>query len=245
MSIRTIVSEEIRRRLIGAWPVRRTGARAWLAAPALASPRAPVRPGSRWSGRHLLPGHGPQGLLWDGAQHHVEGVVHGGRRRAVRRVQPDDREHQRQHRPVHRHRRTHVRRPAAAGHDVLGQLAGSQRHGLPGDEHRPRSPLPPGQRLHHRSGARQRRHPHDAGADGRRRALGPEPQGLRPLRRDHRQHGRRRRGQRRAQQRHHRSGDDGPGLLRHHRSDRSVLGAGRRRAHGQSPLPGGVQRVRR
>ncbi len=50
-----------------------------------------------------------------------------------------------------------LRRSAAARHDLFAGLARPQRHGLPGHEHRPRARLPPRQRLHHRSGAGQRR----------------------------------------------------------------------------------------
>ena len=42
---------------------------------------------------------------------------------------------QREHGAVRRHRRQDVRRPAAARHDLLGQLAGPQRHGVPGHKH--------------------------------------------------------------------------------------------------------------
>ena len=56
---------------------------------------------------------------------------------------------------------------AAARYDLSGELSRSQRHGLPGDEQRPRARLSPDQRLHHRPGAGQRRRAHEVGPDRR------------------------------------------------------------------------------
>ena len=80
-----------------------------------------------------------QGLRRHGTQHDVQGLVHGGRRRAERRVIPDDRQHQRQVPAVHRHRRQHVHRFAGTGHDVDCVHARRQRHGVPGHDARPRA----------------------------------------------------------------------------------------------------------
>ena len=78
-----------------------------------------------------------QGLPRHRAQHDLEGVVHGRRRRAERRLLPDDRQHERRDAPVRRHRRLHVHRPSDEGHDLDRPGAGQQRHGLPGHEHAP------------------------------------------------------------------------------------------------------------
>ena len=53
----------------------------------------------------------------------LEGLVHGRRRRAQRRLLPDQRQHQQRDAAVRRHRRQHVHRPADARHDLHGRGA--------------------------------------------------------------------------------------------------------------------------
>ncbi len=63
---------------------------------------------------------GPQGLPGDGAQHDVEGLVHGCGRRAQRRVLPDDRQHERRDVALRRHRRFDLHRCSGPRHHVHG-----------------------------------------------------------------------------------------------------------------------------
>ena len=72
--------------------------------------------------------------LGHGSEHGVEGLVHGRRRDAQRRLLPDRRQHQRRDPPVHRHGRHDLHRPPGPRHDVHG--GGRDRHrrdGLQGD----------------------------------------------------------------------------------------------------------------
>ncbi len=85
------------------------------------------RPGQRRAGRPVLLRPGPQGLRGDGPQQHLQDLVHGGGRDAVRRLLPDRRQHQRAQPGVPGHRRVELHRHPAAGHDIHGQRARGQR----------------------------------------------------------------------------------------------------------------------
>ena len=145
----------------------------------------------------------------------LQGLVHGGRRRAERRLVPHDRQHEREDAPVHRHGRPDVHRPPGAGHDVDGHGSRRRRDGVPGDEHGQERRLPTGDRLHHRPGPQHRAHEHQADP-GASRASSAVP-GVRALRRDGERQRRRRPGQRWPGQRGDRHHDRSPdrGLLRH------------------------------
>ena len=71
---------------------------------------------ARRAGRHVLFRPRAQGLCRHrGASRfarELEGLVHGRRRRALRRLRTDGGQHQRRHAPVRRHRRQDVHRPA-------------------------------------------------------------------------------------------------------------------------------------
>ena len=67
-----------------------------------------------------------QGLPRHGAQHDLEGLVHGRERRPQRRLLPDGRQHERRDAAVRRHRRLDVHRPPDARHDLHGR--GDRRH---------------------------------------------------------------------------------------------------------------------
>ena len=80
-----------------------------------------------------------QGLRRDRAQHDLEGLVHGRRRRPQRRLLPDQRQHQRRDAAVRRHRRLDVHRPADARHDVHGPGARRPRADAAASPRRPRA----------------------------------------------------------------------------------------------------------
>ena len=64
----------------------------------------------------------------------LEGLVHGRERRALRRLLPDGRQHERRDAAVHRHRRLDVHRPPDARHDLHGRgRRRLRRHGVHGD----------------------------------------------------------------------------------------------------------------
>ena len=69
---------------------------------------------------------------------------------------------------------------------------GSQRHGVPGDEHRRPARVPDRHGLHHGPGHRQHRHAQQAGTPSRAPVRLRRPEGVRPLQPAHRQHRRRR-----------------------------------------------------
>ena len=97
---------------------------------------------SRRSRGHVALRPGPQGLPRHGPQHHVEGLVHGRRRRALRRLLPDHRQHQRRDAAVRRHRRQHLHRPADPRHDLHRGVASTARAWRAGYEHRQERPVP-------------------------------------------------------------------------------------------------------
>ena len=59
-----------------------------------------------------------EGLPRHRSQHHVQGLVHGRRRRPERRLLPDRRQHEPRDAPVHRHRRLDLHRPPDPRHDL-------------------------------------------------------------------------------------------------------------------------------
>ena len=94
----------------------------------------------------------------------LEGLVHRRRRRAVRRLLPDHRQHQRRDHAVRRHRRADVHRPADPRHDLHRAVDRRERDGLPGHEHREERQVPAGHRLRDRPGPGRRGGPHPARA---------------------------------------------------------------------------------
>ena len=142
---------------------------------------------------------GPQGLRRHRPQRRLEGVVHRRRRRALRRLRADHRQHERPHAAVRRHRRPQLHRPPEPRPDLHGQQR-PLRHGVHGGGHQRRPRLHPHHPLRHRPGPRQRRHAH--------LRLGPPHQraeGLRAPRRDRQRQRRwRQRQRRRRQRRRHR-----------------------------------------
>ena len=106
---------------------------------------------ARRSGRPVALRPGAQGLPGHRPEHRVEGLVHGRRRDAQRRLLPDGRQHQRRNPPVHRHGRRDLHRPPGPRHDVHG--AGRDRHrrdGLQGDRVGQGRPVPHRDHLRHR-----------------------------------------------------------------------------------------------
>ncbi len=83
---------------------------------------------------------GPQGLRRHRPQRRLEGVVHRRRRRALRRLRADDRQHQRPHAAVRRHRRPQLHRPPEPRPDLHGQQR-PLRHGVHGGRHQRRARL--------------------------------------------------------------------------------------------------------
>ena len=142
-----------------------------------------------------------QGLPRHGAQHDVEGVVHGRERRAQRRPLPDDRQHERRDPAVPGHRRVDVHGSPDQGHDLDGRGARPHRDGLQGHEHARQREVPDRHRLRRRPG--RRRDPDEGRVQGRPEGEARRPAPLRPLRPDGE---RQRRGRRR--QRRRRLGDD-------------------------------------
>ena len=133
-----------------------------------------------WAGSQRLRRHRPQ--------HIVEGVVHRGRWRALRRVLPDDRQHEHRDPAVHRHRRLDLHRPADPRHHLHREVARRQRDVVPDHEHRQERQVHARHRLPHGPTPQQRGDGDNAQAGTRRQ----EPQGLRADGRD-RQRQRRRR----------------------------------------------------
>ena len=77
----------------------------------------------------------------------LEGLVHGRRRRAERRLLPDQRQHQQRDAAVRRHRRLDVHRPADARHDLHGPGARQPSADVPRDGEGQERPLPDRHRL--------------------------------------------------------------------------------------------------
>ncbi len=145
-----------------------------------------------------------QGLRGHGAQHDLEGVVHGRQRRAERRLLPDQRQHQRRDAAVHRQRRLELHRSADARHDLHGPGDRRPRADLPRDDHGQERALRDRHRLHDRPLAPDGPHPLEVRrAEGQAVRLPP----VRPPRPDAQRQRRRRdrlgrhRRQRRARQR--------------------------------------------
>ena len=145
----------------------------WCAA---AAPAARAAAGRRRAGRAVALRPRAQGLRGHRAQHDLEGLVHGRRRRAQRRLLPDQRQHQRRDAAVHRHRRLELHRPADARHDLHGQGDRRPRADLPRDDHGQERALQDRHRLHDRPVAPDGAHPLEV-----RRAEG-QAVGLPPLR---------------------------------------------------------------
>ena len=119
-----------------------------------------VRPGDRVRGaRHGRSGGDvalrpcPQGLRRDGAERALEGVVHGRRRRAQRRLLPDQRQHQQRDAPVRRHGRLDVHGPADPRHDLHGPGARQASADVPGHGEGQERQVPHRHRLPDRPGA--------------------------------------------------------------------------------------------
>ena len=142
----------------------------------------------------------PQGLPRHGTQHDVEGVVHGCRRRAERRLLPDDRQHERRDPPVRRHRRIDVHGSPDEGHDLDGPRARQQRHGLQSHEHAGEREVPNRHRL--RGRPRRQRDPDEGRLRGGQEEE-QEAEPLRPLRSDGERQRRRWRRERRRRLGHH------------------------------------------
>jgi hypothetical protein len=203
--------------------------------------------GTRGAGRRLPLRPGPQGLPRHGAQPHLQGLVHGRRRRPVRRLLPDRRQHQRRDPPVRRHRRRQLHRPADPRHDLHRHGPRPGRDGLPGHRHGQERPLPDRHRLPDRPGQGHGRHAGALPAAGRlARRLPP----LRPPRPDGERQRRGRYGQRRRRHRHGRHLHRPPGAGGdrhpdgHHRRQPRLRPAGVRRAGRLHPVHPGVQRLR-
>ena len=166
------------------------------------------------------------------AQHRLEGLVHGGRRRPFRRVRADHRQHERRHPAVHRHRRRHLHRPANPRHDLHGG-GRSLRNGLHGDRQRRQPRLPAGHHLHHRPGPG---HGADADPAGEPAGIAHRGQQAAPVRaagRARQRRRRRRHGQRPERGRQHRD----------HRHLHRLPGAGG--VQHQHRDPGGQPQLRR
>ena len=152
---------------------------------------------------------GPQGLPGHGAQHDVEGLVHGRRRRAVRRLLPDDRQHQRRDAAVRRHRRRTF--TDLQTRDMTYTVAAARRTG--GMACRVTAPRRAAStarhRLRHRPGP-GRACVHAGRASRRTRRSLPA---VRPVRRDGQRQRRRRRAQRRRRRRRRRHLDRSPVLV--------------------------------
>ena len=121
-----------------------------------ARPGGPRPSPGRCAGRAVALRPGPQGLRRDGAQHHVQGLVHGRERRAVRRLRAHRGQHQRRDAAVRGDRRVDVHRPADPRHDVHGRGARPDRDDLPGHQHPAPRRLHAGHRLPHRPAAQTR-----------------------------------------------------------------------------------------
>ena len=139
-----------------------------VAAPAATAPprRRDRRDGARRARRGVVLRPGQEGLRGHGGGPGIQGLVHRGRRGALRRLRADDRQHRREHAAVHRDRRGHVHRPADPGHDLHGRRR-PHRHGLHRDLHRRQARLPAGHHLHHRPGERHRPDEHQAAGPAR------------------------------------------------------------------------------
>ena len=206
------------------------------APPTAAAPAAAAAPGGPGALSHFDLAR--KDCLGTARNTRLEGLVHGGRRRAVRRLQPDDRQHQRRDPAVRRHRRADVHRPAEPGHDVHGAVDRPQRDGLPGREHREERAY----RLvtDYVTDPRPRRRGRHAPGWSRPRATRPE--GLRPVRRDGQRQRRWRVEQRRRRRRrrgpgHHRAGQLGP-EHRDQRGEPRLRGPAVRRAARRPAVPG-------
>ena len=106
--------------------------------------------GHRRAGRAVALRPRAQGLRRHRAQPTLEGLVHGRRRRAERRLLPDQRQHQQRDAAVRRHRRLDVHRPADARHDLHGPGARRPRADLPRHRHGQERALQDRHRLHDR-----------------------------------------------------------------------------------------------
>ena len=115
-------------------------------------------PADRRPGRAVALRPGAQGLRRHRAQPTLEGLVHGRRRRAQRRLLPDQRHHQQRDAAVRRHRRLDVHRPADARHDLHGPGARRPRADLPRHRDGQERPLPDRHRLPDRPVAPDRAH---------------------------------------------------------------------------------------
>ena len=129
-------------------------------------------------------------------------MVHGGRRRPLRRLRAHHRQHERPHPPVRRHRRALVHRPPDPRPD-LHRGSRPDRHGVHGHRDQRRARLPA---RHHatpptRPATRRHAHPRCPGAT-------PQAQGVRPPRR-HRERQRRRRPRQRRRRHRRRSTSSG------------------------------------